>query len=105
MPKPQLPPLGRKKSEVSGIVVILSAIGVTIALTSAVVLFTPERLVPVQELTAQPAKIIDFTGQLRYGKDKSTGLCFVNIRTADADQRLWRTFAHVPCEALKGLKP
>ena len=105
MPKPQSPPLGRKKSEVPGVVIILSAIGLTIALTGAVVMFTPEKRAPVQELTAQPTKIIDFTGQLRYGRDKSTGLCFVNIRTADTDQRLWRTFAHVPCEALERLKP
>lgn len=105
MPKVQPPPLGRKKSEVSGVVMIISAIGLTIALTGAVVIFTPEKHVPVQEITAQPAKIIDFTGQLRYGKDESTGLCFVNIRTADTDQRSWRTFAHVSCKALERLEP
>ena len=105
MPKPQPPPLGGKKSEVSGLVMLISATGLTIALASAVVIFMPEKRAPAQELTAQPAKIIDFTGQLRYGRDKSTGLCFANIRTVDADRRLWRTFAYIPCAALERLKP
>ena len=105
MPKIQPPPPGRKKSEVSGVVMILSAIGLTFALASAVIMFMPEKHAPAQELTAQPAKIIDFTGQLRYGRDKSTGLCFANIRTVDADRRLWRTFAYIPCAALERLKP
>lgn len=67
----------------------------------------PLRRTPPQELEPEynpRIELTDFTGQLRYGKDKSTGLCFVNIRTADTDQRLWRTFAHVPCEALEGLE-
>ncbi len=104
MPKPALPPHGQRKGHLLSATITLSSAAAIIVIVTAAVVKSPEPSRGL-ELSHQPkVEFIDFTGKLRYGKDKSTGFCFANIRTADNDPRLWRTFARVPCEALERLK-
>lgn len=86
---------------------IASACLLFAAVVSAVIYWEPNFLTQIQEAVTQQEsepKLLDLTGQIRYGKDESTGMCFANIRTADSDPRLWRTVARVPCKALERLE-
>ncbi len=107
MPKPAMPPRRERENNLPSIIMTLSifaamtGVVVSVAIMAAGGAESPQGL----ELGYHPkVAFIDFTGQIRYGKDKSTGFCFANIRTADSDPRLWRTLAHVPCQALERLK-
>ena len=97
MPKPTQPPCGQRISNLPGAIMVLGAIGAVIVLGGSLALFMSDRTLP-------EAEFIDLTGQIRYGKDKSTGICFANIRTADSDPRLWRTLAYISCRDLEGIK-
>ncbi len=109
MPKPAMPPLRKQReNNLPSAIMVLSILAATvIGAAVGFATITTGRPKPPRglELGYHPkVEFIDFTGQIRYGKDKSTGFCFANIRTADSDPRVWRTFARVPCEALERLK-
>ena len=105
MPKPAMPPQRQRErglpSFIMTVAVAATVIGLGVIVGQKLLSVANEKPPQGLELGHQPkVEFIDFTGQLFYGKDSSTGLCFVSrFKVAK------KGFAHVPCAALEKLKP
>ena len=102
MPKPAMPPPSQRKSELPGAIMVLGAIAGVVMIVGTATFVLKLTSTPPQglELGYPPTvELIDFTGQIFYGRDRSTGICFAaRFRQAKYG------FTQVPCEALERLK-
>lgn len=99
MPKPAMPPSGQKeRMNKKDKALIASACLLFVAVVSAFIYWEPNFFERLTQQESEP-RLLDFTGQIFYGKDESTGVCFA-ARFHSAKYG----FTRVPCEALERLK-
>ena len=111
MPKPAMPPRGQHErnlplknrglpSFIMTTALAITAVGLGVIIGRGLLSIANEKPPQGLELGYHPkAEFIDFTGQLFYGKDESTGVCF-----AARYPKAKHGFTRVPCEALEKLK-